>query len=1459
MARSSRSRRRLTLLGILLGTTVAVGGGSYAGVKWYRARQIEAARVEGYAKFEAGDYVTALDRLSAYVAKHQDDADAILRLAKCRAKVFAPNRRHFVDAAYFYREVLKLRPGNLEALDGLIESYRELGYGPELLQAADDLLRVDPRNVKAIQVREALAEARGSFEEAVVEARKLIDIEPNAYTWRAIALEAMRQGGSDLATRRALLQGWIDAGEPDGRYRLMMAALEQEAGSRDGAVREARAAAAKGMPDAKMLSVLVELLDTLGLSDEVEGAIEKARSGGVGEQQIVTMQVERHWLAGRFAEARKHLARVEKPEPAFAADLLRWKILVAEGERDTMMADAAVAELRTLLQGKAGEEAGRAEAGILWLDAIQTARGADGVGTFRPAIAMGLLQRAIASNPRDLLLLIRAGDVSMSAGEADEAVRYYTEAFEQANRRWIAAGVKASSALLAVGRTEDGFRFARDLSRRFPTSPSAYFILAQACDALAREGRTPASVDASLPRDIKASTLLSALYDALGKSPTFVAPLIGTLASEGDHDEATRLANVAIADPKTSVESLLQIALLLADRRYGETPVKALEAATGRAGDALEVVVARARLQIARGDFAGAKLIAVNAIAKATDPVQKARRGELLRINAEAAIAAGDANVAAILSELLRDAGDDLESIDFLLAQPAAWEDEALVNAAIAKLGEQIGVASPRSILTDAARVLRFRRTVPQDVAKAIQSVDAILASNPESTVAMVTLARLFAVSQPPNLGQAIAYLQKAVNLQPGRRDLYPELIALMQAAGDFPGASNYLQQYMRSAESDPGQSRVAAGLMVQQGQYLSALPALERVATQTGSEADLVALADAERRSGRADEAERAYRKALDGPDRSALSAMAYSEFLARAGRLDDARRMIDDDAKREKPALTPANRAYLLARMELDYGDAARAGAAVKQALELAPNSAGVALLAAREKLASGDAKAALEFARKGLAIAPQDQHLLTFVASLLMADGSSRADSAQTLDQLTAQNPALGELLQVVKACAAPDGSVAPGPEQLAALVELTSKYPAEPSVWTVAVQLHVAANKVDDAIRIARRGMARLPNEAGPAEYAARLLLQDRRPEEAREAAKAWRALSADSPLEPDLLLARIALIAGKPADAVTTLQPYASRLVAEAAKAPESLGLYAAALLFSGKGEAAFDAVKDGLAKEVSAPDRRLLTEWLRAIRTASTEQAFDALRRSESILAAEDTGRVALATEYVALARRKNAAAALEFARRHLDATSGAAKELPVVQLLGAEVAAVAGDVEAANRVYTATWESIPAEARERLLRWSGLDDATRQSLAGPRSIALFASNNQASMLAKAGTDLDNALSTIERALAMAPDDPAVLETKAEVLLARKEYDAARQILAQLATKDPSALGLRVTLAKVELAAGRVDEARRLVEAVSAAVAEDPFADRVLVEQIADLRRDVAGAGAKSTAAAGAG
>ena len=163
-----------------------------------------------------------------------------------------------------------------------------------------------------------------------------------------------------------------------------------------GAEREAREAARLGMPDSEMLGVLVDLLDLLELPDVVEQAIDKARAGGVPEADLVTMQIERHWLAGRFDAAKEQLERVEKPDDALAINLLRMAKLDSQGDKARIR--AAEEHFRALLAAPEND----------WVTSLATqelARFQAGHQQMQEAIV--LLETTLKKRPDDQELLVQ--------------------------------------------------------------------------------------------------------------------------------------------------------------------------------------------------------------------------------------------------------------------------------------------------------------------------------------------------------------------------------------------------------------------------------------------------------------------------------------------------------------------------------------------------------------------------------------------------------------------------------------------------------------------------------------------------------------------------------------------------------------------------------------------------------------------------------------------------------------------------------------------------------------------------------------------------------------------------------------------------------------------------------------------------------------------------------------------
>lgn len=1429
MARSRRAKKRLIILAAIL----AIGGmgafASYGGLRWYRAQQATRAFEEGRALFEKGDYAAALPKLSLYVSRNQEDVQALLTLAKCREEVPEVNGRHLIGAANFYRAALRLSPGDVEALRGLVGVYRSLGFATELEDAATQLLAREPKDVAALEALVALADSRGLWDVAEKRARELVAADPDDYRWRVAALHVLRRGGADAAKREALVREWMAAGEPDGRYRVMLAEILATSNRVDDARTEALAASERGMPDTAMLAVLIDMLDVLGASDAATQAIATATARGLDPIGLTLMQTRRHWLAGRLADAELALAGAPEPEAGDERryEIDRWRVILAESANDAT--SAANASQRLIAAGTNDPEAARHAS---WAKAMDATRGVRAGRVPSDPAVRTLLAEALAANRADAHLLVRSGDLALAIGDVDEAVRLYRAAFEGEGRRWSDAGQQAAQALLRSGRTEEGFRLARELVARFPENITGYLIFAEACTNLAREGRVPALVDPTLPRGMTGSALLAELSRQLGGRPVLMPALATAYLAEGDRSKARETAMQAIEHEESTPEILLPMALSLVDERLPDVPEALLAAAEKAGASRIRLASAAATVELLRGNPAKARQIAAAALPETPSSDEEVL---LLRVVAEAAARNGDADATSLLARALAQRPDALDMANFILAQEAAWRDESLITAAIDTLRRGLGAESQQVILAEATKTLRFQASRPDAVAKGLVAVNDLVRANPESPAALVAMSRLLATSQPPDYAQAANFLEKAIALQPARRELYPELVVLLQAAGNYQAANRYLQQFMRSSEGDTDAARLGANLLVAQGQYTDAVRALEQIAAKGGTEFDLISLADAQRRAGRLAEAEATFAKAAAAPERGPMAVLAFVEFLGRAGRVDDARRVIEEDASRAQPTLPPVERAAALARLELDYGDASKAGPYIAEAQTLLPDNAAIALLAARHRRAIGDEAGALAIAQKALATAPGDADLLTFVSTILIADANGSAEADKVLATLEGANPAVAEMLRIVRSSAGADGQIRPGPDALRAAEALAERYPTFTPAWTTAAQLYAAAGRNDDAIRIARRGMLRLPTEPGPAEIAARLLLVERRYDEARDAARTWRALAADSPFAADLVLAEVAVRSRRAAEAVTMLTPYLDRMTAASATDADGVSLYTLALLLDGQPDKAHDLFAERIARDPAARG-----EWLRALRAAPTEAAKAALDRAEQSLASED-GRMARIAEYAALGRRSDGASSAARGLALMAEVAPETRSLPAARALAADLACIKGDLDTGIAGYEALWNDIPASDREALLRWGSLDAASKERLAESHLFAVYASNNMASTLAKVERDLDKALAAIDRAVLLMPGDPTLLDTKSQVHLARKEYDVARTTALAARALPDAGPGLDLTLARIELAAGRIEEARSRLRAVERALAIDSLADPVLREQVVEF------------------
>jgi tetratricopeptide (TPR) repeat protein len=1421
-----RSRRRWIAIGVSVGSVAALVGAGIAAAGWYRAGLVDAARERGFALFDEGRYADALDPLSYYVSRRRDDAEALVRLGTARASVFRENNRHLVSAAGFLEAALKVNPNDPAALRALLPIYRQLGYRTELLRVADVLLKLDPRDARAVEARLAARVEQGAWPAAAGDAELLVELEPEVVSWRGALLDILRFGDRPIDQRLAIVDLWIAGGEPDGRYRLLRAEQFMLDGKLEEAKSECVLAAERGIADLASLERLVEIMQMIGLSEELERTLAVSRER-FGAELLARLDARLQFLGGRHEQAIGSLDQLWASGER-AVDLGKSRVIAAELAGDPERADRAMSDLEAL----AVEGSGERDNLLAWTRAVRASRPVigpsrrDGTPT-SPAQrreAREALIRGLQAWQDDSFLLYRHGEMNLAAGEYAAARQLFEAAFQRESRRWALAGIRAAHSALRAGSSDASFRLSREVVGRHPRNVLAYVGLAESLSALSREGRVPSMVDPTLPRGLTASAILAQVYEAIDRDFSILVPYVAALLDEGRSEEALDVALEAASREKPEIPVVAATVgpLLESGEIEGvEELVRKLRSADADSFDvklaAIDLLIARGELNRAAEDSAALVVAVEEDASELPLALRQACRIGVLR---------DDPAAVALLSRYLRVADGDPDAASFVLGQVATWSDEALVRQAIDRMSDAGGERSQQVVLAEATRTLAFRRGDSKALAAAIVEVNQLLRADPNSPAALIVLSRLISASIPPDWMRASAFLAKAVDLQPRDTSLYPELVVLLQKAGNTVDATRYLQQYLRLSGQDQEASRRAARLLLNQGAFVEAIPALERLSGRSGGEGDLLAFAEANRAAGRITAAENAYREAATRPGRSSVAVQAYAEFLARLGRLEEGRRVIRADAEGAPPVLGEVDRAIFLFRLESIYGTTESMVEANRLLSSITVEDPRIAALRAQQAMRRGDDDEALRLAEQALGKYPDDESLLGMTASLLISRSGDRDRAGALLDRLGKTRPEWQDLMEVLRTAGGEGAELDLSPETLANAVQLTENHPLFAEGWSFAVSLHRDAGRDDDALRLARRALSRLPSEPSMAAMTADLLRGQGRIEEAREAARAWRRLVPENTIDADAFIAELSL-ASSPAEAVSLLRPHAAMLRSEPERNASPLAVLVMAELATGNRDAAREIA---LAHSAVGP---ILAAWTRGSRAAEAAEAKEMLDRIP-LEGLSDPVRLGIAAEYSALATR-GLTAAVESARNIMADLPPEMLASPLARLLAADLLAAAGQSDEAARAYESLVGGVPPAVVVSLE--TSAPGSLEADAEGIRTQIVYALNNSAALQLGSGRDRESGLRTLDRALRIWPGNPSLLDTRAQILLAKGDLVAARTAAAAATTSDRNSLSAWLTLAEVDLAAGKPDTVERALREIERVAAGSVLVERQAVER----------------------
>ncbi len=1400
MRLTTRGSRRLFVLLVVVVSIATAAVAFWAFRDVYRSKLARQSRETGMAAYERGEYDTALGELSYALSRNSDDIEALLAFADSRSRVVEVNRRHIVSAVRYYETVLKLEPKNLEALVGILRLERRLGYLLELDTIADRILALNPDHIEALAAKAAVAFHDSSFEQVIDFARRLSAIEPHELRWRAIHIRALQAQDAGADAVLALCANWISQDEQDEGLRLVKVQALVEYGLLGGARNELREAVALGTDSPQILRMMMNLLDLLHLQQEADQLLVVTKSKHPEKPWVFEAAIRRHWQGMRLNEAQTELAEAQKVIKVPDVELMRWKALVhaARGEWEQAsqtldqlveFADEREPAMRDSVRGWA--VAIRARLHMSVLDRLE------GINAY---------ERALALAPNDPILEYLLAEAYQQIGEHDLAVLSLRRA-ARLDPYWISIPLAEARSLVALDRPADALALLGQVIRRAPNlNLGVYLRLARAWIDSEESGQISRSPDRPGRDRADVLELLLSLYGKFPQDAKLISLLTEVYARRGAAAEARSLIEDVLRDHQLDARALTLLAeassrwdLDLEDRlinRARQLPDLTIELA----GRLSLVLMRRGRTDDAHG-------ILDEAVAAAPDR----RRAEVVaaKRRLQLMFAAGDEDALAGLAQLLRDEPNSLAAAEFTLGRPEAWEDPALIKTAIDVLNEQVGERSPRALLAEATYRYRFQRDDAASIAHATGLVRDVLQRTPDSKHALTLMASLLLVGQNPRPERAIQHLKRVINLHPSDVTLYPRLISLLQKVGDSGEAGEYLKRLASRSQHDPAIRRAELRLLLKQGDLESSIDRIIQLVDETSDESEQLVLASLHVRAGDYADAEQIYTRLLASSQRSEMVVRRGADFYAQTGRFHKGLALlealeIDGDS---------ASKLLLLGSFHQDHGDLDESGRFFHRAVEISPGSTEAWNRLAVHSLAIGRPDDARQAALRGLEVDSKNEALLTTLAiASISTNGTTRKEDLQLIKNLGREHEPLRAMLRLLVQAKDDRGALAPTARDLADAQQLVRDYPMFLPGWDLAVRMHLQLGRVDEAVGLANRAAARLPNNPRPAEWAARMLFDAGRLDESLYEARTWRRRSLVRVIEPDAFIALVHLELGSPASAVKQLAPYVDRIWDERERFPDRVMLWLRALLVDGQIDRA-----ESMIQRLTSETQRWHSQLLALALVLEDNSCYELLELIEPVLTQTPEGTVMLAKAWADLARRVDEPTYYERADSLADAAESAGAPIVQVHLLRAIIASYRGDLPATELHYGKVLELQPRH--------------------------VVALNNLAYALIQFGGKYNEAAALALRAIKIDPGNSGVRDTYAQALIGLDRFDEAERNARLAVSARPDDPDLRLTLVECLIGQSRFDDTEAELAVARRAAAKGPGPDEAVAARIEQLQQ----------------
>lgn len=1429
----TRTKKRLTALIVTL--TIAAGG--VFALKTFRntgrAAVAEGKLEEGRTLYEQGRFADAIAPLNIYVESGGRDPEAMLMFADARRKTPQENNRHLLQAVTIATEVANTEdpPGEAHAM--LMELYPQLGRVPELVELTADIQERDPSNIRAgllraeglrmlgreSESREVIDELAARFpSDADVQILRLDiladEAEPTVLLNEALTLASQESVDTKilLVASQTLLRLTNDQAAMTRLFTSLREA-EQTDATWEGFEGIETATALRENIELRAANLLQEVLAELQneppeiveiaiglceiassvddlLAAEAEAFINRALESE-DAPELRSLAIQRRWKQGEIQAALTALVRSVSPPSEASTDDLGLLLVTlnepdapVEGETDALRdavsrellnrtTDAAAISWIAIAEGVSAFHAGDAIAARESLEVESREAMASSAG-LRGDVASFLAARSLIRAGEPQAGLERLQDLAPQPAWRRARYAVATVSIENGDLRTAIAVLRQDPSLSRWPNGAALVTIAAVMQAELPNSTSAHQGLA----LQASENFFAFQPDTARSVALRGRALLAAgqVDGALEMADELLALEIGSASAEVA-DFADRLADV---DSELSA-SLSQ---------------RSLEAATSRLG----LIIDRFQNLIDSGqiDEAEQELDRVDAASAASD-TSPALTDRISMAVARAIVARerGDSGAIQALADLSRKYPTSPVPQIALLDSPGAWNDLDLIEETIGRLEAISGGDGTRAKLHQ-ARLDMQRDNSEAAASAALIQIEEVLRRTPRSRQALV-----LAADANTRLGDDTAAadaLDRARAVDPTHAPIYPSLIAALVASGQAAEALDRAEDFARLDLRDPSLRSVRARVLESVGLRELALADRRAIQEQSGGTASQsTALALSLAQFGDTEGAASVI-ETIDANELTDQDLPAYAEALVRIGEKTRGIESLGTDDPSEIGALllTAGNAASALPYLL----DAARATSGDERAWQTATLAA----------LVTDDMVRADQIADQASRAVPSSD-LLRAISSLLgdpnaptwtpiatsagLIAATSEADGAEQLSTLVTRllASASNEIRQ-----GQTDGRAAQ--QGIADLQRFTTRSPEWYPAWLLLVEMHASSNNLTDATSAARSAVQALPGQVKPIADATTLLLRAGEFRQAASLAQEWLELTPQNPRRAEISLASAYSGIGRSAEA-------------RALFAQHEDFLFSSPLQWSGPIEQAivsvaatdgFDTADELIRKYNDQPAEQRPAWGSIVVRMASivpnqrVEIARSWLELAEESLTSAPRGRFLLVSGWNALAGRTGEAS--DYERSIASAGTG--------ELDAATYAAKAASLSSLGRLAEAV------EAYEQSYAQGGRDPYMLNNLA----YHLVLTNGDAS---RARSIAREAIAQADEARISRNDRKEMLDTLGLALILTGEADEAVTTFREAISLDSSnAPHLRLGLAEAHLLAGNREEARSVLDRVSA-------------------------------------